>query len=57
MIVRGENSKLLSADVAREMVERHGPDIELVTATGQGHAPILHIPEIRQQVSSFIASI
>lgn len=57
LIIRGENSKLLSVDAAREMVDRHGPDIALVTARGQGHAPILHIPEIRQPISSFIASI
>jgi pimeloyl-ACP methyl ester carboxylesterase len=55
MIVRGENSKLLSAGIAHEMVERHGPQIELIIASGQGHAPVLHIPEVRQAVASFIA--
>jgi pimeloyl-ACP methyl ester carboxylesterase len=55
MIVRGENSKLLSADVAREMVERHGPEIELIVAIGQGHAPVLHVPDVRQPLSEFIA--
>ncbi|UVC10551.1 alpha/beta hydrolase [Rhizobium sp. TH2] len=56
MIVRGENSKLFSADVAGEMVARHGPQIELIMARGQGHAPILHIPDVLGPVSNFIAS-
>lgn len=56
MIVRGENSKLLSAEIAREMAERHGRQIELITARGQGHVPLLHIPEVRQPVFSFIAA-
>jgi pimeloyl-ACP methyl ester carboxylesterase len=56
MIVRGENSKLFSTDVAREMVERHGPQIELIMARGQGHAPILHLPDVLRPVSNFIAS-
>jgi len=56
LIVRGENSKLLSADVAREMIERHAPEIHLAIARGQGHAPVLHIPDVRRQVAAFIAT-
>jgi pimeloyl-ACP methyl ester carboxylesterase len=56
LIVRGENSKLLSAAVAQEMIERHGPNIQLIIAHGQGHAPVLHIPDVRQQISDFVAS-
>ena len=56
LIVRGENSKLLSADVAREMIQRHDPEIHLAIAGGQGDAPVLHIPDVRQQISDFIES-
>jgi len=56
LIVRGENSKLLSAEVAREMIERGDPEIQLTIARGQGHAPILHVSDVRQAVTAFIAA-
>jgi len=40
MIVRGENSDILSAETAAQMCRLH-PDAEMVEVPGQGHAPLL----------------
>lgn len=40
LVIRGENSDLLSRETADAMVARH-PAAELVTVPGQGHAPLL----------------
>jgi pimeloyl-ACP methyl ester carboxylesterase len=53
MIVRGENSKLLSEETANKMLRRH-PRAELLTASGQGHAPSLHIDGIAERLQQFI---
>ena len=45
MVVRGENSSILSQATLTEMGQRH-PDIKSVTAVGQGHAPLLHRPDL-----------
>jgi pimeloyl-ACP methyl ester carboxylesterase len=42
LIVRGENSRLLSAATVAEMLARH-PIARMLTARGQGHAPLLHV--------------
>lgn len=44
LVVRGERSDILGADVAARMVTRL-PEAELVTVPGVGHAPTLEEPE------------
>ena len=44
LILRGELSDLLEAEVARKMAEAL-PDAELVVVPGVGHAPALDEPE------------
>jgi pimeloyl-ACP methyl ester carboxylesterase len=45
LILRGELSDLLSADVAQQMAERLDGDAELVVVPDAGHAPSLEEPE------------
>ena len=44
LLVRGELSNLLGEDTARQMKERK-PQLEIVTVTRTGHAPVLDEPE------------
>lgn len=53
MVIRGENSTLLSAGTATEMARRH-PGTELVTVPGQGHAPLLETGGLPGRIESFI---
>lgn len=55
LIVRGENSRLLSEQVAGEMVRRHEGGAELIMAHGQGHAPLLHVGSVKHALMAFIA--
>ena len=54
MTVRGETSRLLSADTLAEMERRH-PDMVAVTAAGQGHAPILHLDGLAARIGAFLS--
>jgi pimeloyl-ACP methyl ester carboxylesterase len=56
MVIRGENSSILSQATFVEMRQRH-PDIKLVTAAGQGHAPLLHRPDLLAEITAFIGRI
>lgn len=40
MLIHGENSPLLSRDVVADMQESH-PNLQLITAQNEGHAPLL----------------
>ena len=53
MTIRGENSSLLSQETVDEMKKRY-PAMKSVTATGQGHAPVLHIDDLSQNIADFI---
>ena len=54
MVVRGENSDLLSAETVTAMAARH-PDLTAVTVPGQGHAPLLTDAPTLEAVSGFVA--
>lgn len=53
MVLRGENSDILSEDTVQRMAERR-PDLESVLVEGAGHAPMLTEPEILNRISAFI---
>ena len=54
LVIRGENSKLLSAATLAEMARRH-PDCRTVTVEGQGHAPLLETGMLPNRIRDFIA--
>jgi pimeloyl-ACP methyl ester carboxylesterase len=56
LIVRGENSDILSAATATEMQARL-PDASLVTVSGVGHAPTLDEPEVITAIDHLLARI
>jgi pimeloyl-ACP methyl ester carboxylesterase len=53
MVIRGENSALLSAATVLEMARRH-PGLELIVVPGQGHAPFLETGDLPARIESFI---
>lgn len=56
MVIRGENSNILSQATVTEMGNRH-PGMKTLTAEGQGHAPLLHRPELLAGITAFIEGI
>lgn len=56
LILKGENSDLLSAETLQEMVIRH-PGAETYIVKGQGHAPLLIDPETIARICGFVAAI
>lgn len=56
LVVRGENSSLLSAATVDEMLRRHA-GAKAITAPGQGHAPLLHLPDIAGEIAGFLAKV
>ncbi|MFL5018329.1 MAG: alpha/beta fold hydrolase [Rhizobium sp.] len=55
MLIRGENTSLLSLESAGEMARRHSGLIRH-TAEGQGHAPLLHLDNIPTAIRAFLAA-
>jgi pimeloyl-ACP methyl ester carboxylesterase len=53
LAIRGENSKLLSAETLGEMKRRH-PDLETITVAGQGHAPFLETAGLPRKIEAFL---
>ncbi|MFK0163714.1 alpha/beta fold hydrolase [Rhizobium sp. NPDC090279] len=56
MVIRGENSKLLTQTTTYEMADRH-PGMTVKSARGQGHAPILHLGDIPDAIRHFISGL
>ena len=52
LVIRGENSSLLSVATVDEMLRRHGR-AEAITAPGQGHAPLLHLSGMADRIAGF----
>ncbi|MGO7588333.1 alpha/beta fold hydrolase [Rhizobium leguminosarum] len=55
MLIRGENTSLLSLESAGEMARRHSGLIRHA-AEGQGHAPLLHLDNIPTAIRAFLAT-
>jgi pimeloyl-ACP methyl ester carboxylesterase len=55
MVVRGENSDLLSSHTVAAMRERK-PDLQIVEVPGQGHAPFLMEDDVIAHIGGFIAA-
>lgn len=53
LAIRGENSKLFSAETLEEMARRH-PRIETITVEGQGHAPLLETGDLPARIARFL---
>lgn len=56
LVIRGENSDILSVKTAEKMVRAH-PDAQLVTVPRVGHAPILDEPEAVSAISTFLTRL
>jgi pimeloyl-ACP methyl ester carboxylesterase len=56
LLVRGENSDLLSKATVEKMREAH-PGMGLITAKDRGHAPFLDEPEVERAIGSFLKEI
>lgn len=54
MLIRGENTALLSNETADEMARRHS-GLVLHTAAEQGHAPLLHLGNLPTTIQAFLA--
>ena len=52
MVIRGENSRLLSAATVERMRE-YCPALEVVTVAGQGHAPLLETGDLPSRIAAF----
>ena len=52
IVVRGENSRLLSVAIVDEMARRHAA-LHVVTVRGQGHAPFLETGALPQTIAAF----
>jgi pimeloyl-ACP methyl ester carboxylesterase len=55
MVLRGENSDLLSLETVATMRERR-PDLQVVAVPDQGHAPLLMEDDIIARIGQFVAA-
>jgi pimeloyl-ACP methyl ester carboxylesterase len=55
LLLRGEDSDLLSPQTAQAMTER-GPKAQLAVIPGCGHAPCLNVPEHIDLIRTFLAT-
>ncbi len=55
LVIRGENSLLLSTETVAQMQRRH-PGLQTETVAGQGHAPFLETEALPQRIADFLAS-
>jgi pimeloyl-ACP methyl ester carboxylesterase len=54
LVIRGENSDILSPKTVEEMTARH-PDLETLSVAGQGHAPFLKDEHTIGGIAAFLA--
>ena len=53
LVLRGENSRLLSVETVEEMQRRH-PSMQAITVAGQGHPPLLETGELPRRIFDFL---
>ena len=56
LVIRGENSDLLSAETVTRMSEEH-PRLDSVTVAGEGHAPLLRYGQLLARISAFVTAV
>jgi len=56
LVVRGEHSRLFSEAVLAKMAAGR-PGVRTLTARGQGHAPLLHHPDVLPGILAFLAPL
>lgn len=56
MVIRGENSLLLTQEIVEKM-KAERPDLQVLIAHGQGHAPILHLASIEKAIMAFLGDV
>lgn len=56
LLLRGENSTLLSEETAARMAELH-PGLTRADIAGQGHAPMLHTPQALAAIDAFVGRL
>jgi pimeloyl-ACP methyl ester carboxylesterase len=56
LVIRGENSDLLSAETVAAMAAAH-PGLETITVPGQGHAPLLIHSQLIQRIAGFVTTV
>jgi pimeloyl-ACP methyl ester carboxylesterase len=54
MVIRGQNSLLLTAETVEEMSRRHSR-VEVITVPGQGHPPMLETEDLPDRIAQFLA--
>ncbi len=56
LVLRGQNSDLLSAETVAAMAEAH-PGLACMTVADQGHAPLLRHGSVLNRIGAFIAGV
>ena len=56
LLIRGETSDIISADIAERM-QRRAPSLQVTVVPGVGHAPMLDEPAALAAIKSFLASV
>ena len=56
LVIRGENSALLSENTLTAMADRH-VDLTIVRVPGQGHPPLLHLDPALETIRTFLAAM
>lgn len=57
LVVRGQNSDILSPATLRKMKSRHSGYIRVIEISGRGHAPMLDEPEAVAAIQDFLSEI
>jgi pimeloyl-ACP methyl ester carboxylesterase len=56
MVIRGENTRLLSTGTVAEMERRH-PGMEVIRVARQGHPPMLETGDLPERIAHFLAQL